>query len=76
MRAVPINISHDELVGILEDILTRVRAGDSFEGHITWSLPVAEDAEPRSFDVITAYRIGNLQGQGGMRMLNGWQEDK
>ncbi len=71
MRPVPINMGHEALIDVLEDILERVRVGDSFEGHITWSLPEAEGADPRSFDVLAAYRVGNLQGQGGMRMING-----
>jgi len=74
MRRVPRNIPHEDLVGLLEDITARVRAGDSFEGSITWALPEDPAAPPTSFDVMASYRIGNLQGQGGMRSIGEWAE--
>jgi hypothetical protein len=74
MRPVPRNIPHEELVAVLEDITARVRAGDSYEGNITWSIPEDPAAPPTSVDVIASYRVGNLQGQGGMRMIGEWAE--
>jgi hypothetical protein len=74
MRNCPVNISREALIGILEDILNRVRAGDSFEGSIEYLLPEDMDAPARSFDVRASYRIGNTMGQGGLRMIGEMRE--
>jgi hypothetical protein len=74
MRQVPSNMPHEGLTGLLEDITARVRAGDSFEGTITWSIPEDPGADPQSFDVTASYRTGNLEGQGGMRVIGEWAE--
>jgi len=65
----PAIISHDELLAVLDDIRLRVAAGDSFEGSIEWMIPEDPSAGPRDFAVRASYRVGNLQGQGGMRMI-------
>lgn len=61
-------ITHDELLGILDDIRLRVATGDSFEGSIEWMIPEAP-AGARDFAVRASYRIGNSLGQGGMRLV-------
>ena len=71
---VPSTVPLAGLLGILDDIRARVAAGDSFEGSITYGMPAAEDADPMSFDVVTTYRIGNTDGQGGMRFIGEWAE--
>jgi hypothetical protein len=72
MRRVPVNMTQDELATVLEDIVTRVQTGDSFEGNITYAIPEDGLAAPGSFDVMASYRVGNRQGQGGMRMIGRW----
>lgn len=69
-RARPVLLEHSELVEILQDVLDRVKDGDSLEGNITWALPedLAEECRGK-FDVIAVYRISNTMGQGGMRMI-------
>jgi hypothetical protein len=74
MRQVPVNLSHEDLLTVLDDIRARVAEGDSFEGHIEWMIPVDDDAPARSFDVQASYRVGNTMGQGGMRMIGEWRE--
>lgn len=81
MRNMPVWMSHDELVGVLADIHDRVRAGDSFEGSIEYLIPGADDGRRdhrpyvteaewlRGSMVRASYRIGNLQGQGSLRMI-------
>ena len=71
---VPDTLDHETLVAVLTDMLERVRAGDSFEGSITWATPEDPAAPARAFDVMASYRIGNLQGQGGMRVIGSWRE--
>lgn len=70
----PVNMSHEDLLAVLDDIRSRVAQGDSFEGHIEWLLPEDDDAPARSFDVQASYRVGNTMGQGGMRMIGEWRE--
>jgi hypothetical protein len=57
-----------ELVLILHDMLERVKADDSYGGFIEYD---SLDDVPNGFDffVRAGYRVGNLQGQGGMRVF-------
>jgi hypothetical protein len=67
-RPAPANV--DDVVGVLEDAAERVGMGDSFEGTITWEMPTGEpELEGADFGLIARYRIGNLQGQGGLRVF-------
>jgi hypothetical protein len=71
----PIGMSKDELLTVLDDIRGRVAVGDSFEGHIEYLTP--EDPESDAdFDVRAGYRIGNPQGQGSFRLIEGRTEDE
>jgi hypothetical protein len=66
-RPAPANV--DDVVGVLEDAAERVAMGDSFEGTITWTMPTDEpELEDAAFGMVARYRIGNLQGQGGLRV--------
>src|SRR4051794_22281331 len=55
---VPAPADKEELISVLEDVLALIRADDSFEGTITWSMPtdepwlteVDEDAIARGVD--------------------------
>ena len=60
--------SADQLAAILEHMAASVKAGDSFEGSIAYSC-MADDLGPGEFSVDGGYRIGNLEGQGGYRLL-------
>lgn len=62
-------ISQAALLSALDDIRYRVALGDSLEGSIEWLMPEGPEAGPRDFAVRAAWRVGNLQGQGGMRMI-------
>jgi hypothetical protein len=71
-------MSQATLALLLDDIMHHVLDGDSYEGSLEYLMPgpippgqdpnlwPATDAE---FWVTAAYRIGNLQGQGGMRLI-------
>lgn len=59
----------------------RVAAGDSWEGLIQYGFPWLEemgdpstDADRDGFRVEARYRVGNLQGQGGMVMVGEVEE--
>ena len=69
-QAYAVTMSHADLVTVLTDILDRVTRGDSLEGNVSWMIPEDEGAPAGSFDVTAAYRVGNLMGQGGMRMIH------
>jgi len=75
---IPVAMSKEQLVNLLEDITRRVQAGDSYEGNLQYEMPIEDgqaDVVPGwptadcDFWVTGTYRIGNLQGQGGMRMI-------
>jgi hypothetical protein len=53
----------------LADMLDRVRSGDSLEGSIEYLVPDMHDPAGAEVMVRTTYRVGNLQGQGGMRIV-------
>lgn len=62
-----INMSREDLAGILNDMAARVRDGDSLEGHIEYQLAEPDTDHPHQ--VRAAYRVGNRHGQGGMILI-------
>lgn len=72
---IPVGMSHDELADLLLDMSERVRRGDSYEGNIEYHFPEECTPEPGwpdpmdDFWVRGVYRVGNLEGQGGVRMV-------
>lgn len=71
---IPEPMTADQFVAVLEDVLDRVRTGDSFEGNLQYLMPIPDDGQPDfpaeiAFLVSGSYRVGNSQGQGGMRMI-------
>lgn len=69
----PINLSKKDLLIIIEEIKQLIEANDSFEGQLIWSIPEKENAE-HPFDVYACYRIGNLMGQSGTRVIGELQQ--
>lgn len=72
----PTYLTKDQFIEVLEDLKTRVCSDDSFEGSLTYSFPwsteigdPADDPNGPGFRVQASYRVGNSQGQGGMRMV-------
>jgi hypothetical protein len=71
-------MSRQELAEVLDDMRQRVLAGDSYEGSLEYRMP-ENDLPPEErgrfpspdadFWVTGLYRVGNLQGQGGMRVI-------
>lgn len=59
----------DQLIELLEYMLTAVRHNDSPEGLINYVQPLEQDP-PCDFMVQAAFRIGNRMGQGGMITVN------
>lgn len=57
-----------KLQAFLQDIRRRVSIGDSFEGMIQYSC-LEKGLEPGEWEVSGLWRIGNLDGQGGTRVL-------
>jgi hypothetical protein len=65
--------SLDELLEILDDMRAHVAAGDSFEGSVEYLMPgpilPAGHSRDADFAVISSYRVGNLDGQGSVRLV-------
>jgi hypothetical protein len=75
---IPEGMDRQELAAVLREMADLVEAGDSFEGNIEYLMPddISDGPPPpgwpssdAEFWVTATYRIGNLQGQGGMRMI-------
>lgn len=69
MKATP-----SQIASFLREVAALVEAGDSFEGRIEWCIPrdaggLPCDAGGDQLELTAAYRVGNLQGQGGMRII-------
>lgn len=60
--------TRDQLIELLEYMLTAVRANDSLEGSISFTQPTEQDP-PCDFMVQAAFRIGNRMGQGSMILV-------
>jgi hypothetical protein len=75
MANFPVPVSKDELLAVLDDIRERVLHDDSFEGTVSYSLPEPGDAPEMQFRLRAAYRVGNLAGQGGMRLIGSMKPD-
>jgi hypothetical protein len=66
----PVGQTKAELLHTLDDIRASVAADDSFEGFIEYLMPGPQGTNPDAdFEVRASYRIGNSQGQGGVRMI-------
>jgi hypothetical protein len=57
-----------ELVRELREMAAAIERSDSFEGSIMYSC-LDDGLAPGEWEVSGAYRIGNSDGQGGMRIL-------
>ena len=69
----PARASQRDVARVLLEAASRVEIGDSFEGTITWTMPTDEpELEGSEFGLIARYRVGNLDGQGGVRV---WQPE-
>jgi hypothetical protein len=70
MANFPEPMTWDELVATLKEIAALVEAGDSWEGFIEYAMPCGEVVPEGTYALVRAsYRIGNLDGQGGIRMI-------
>jgi len=72
----PIYLTKEQLLHIIDDIRSHVEANDSFEGSLEYGFPwdaamgdPATDEDKSGFRVCAAYRTGNSEGQGGMRLV-------
>lgn len=59
-------LTADALIGVLNDIITGIEAGDSFNG----SLEYHAAAEKDTYEVVAVISVGNADGsQGGYNMI-------
>jgi len=73
---IPVGMDRHELAALLRDMADRAEVGDSYEGNIEYHWPDEEMAGRDGWPAVDAdfwvhgvYRVGNLQGQGGMRVI-------
>ena len=59
-------VTKAQLIALLTDLSTRVASDDSLEGTFTYLL----GRDPNTYEVFGNYRIGNLDGQGGVRIVD------
>lgn len=67
-------LNQRDMEALFADLLTRITAGDSFEGYVNWLLPDPDDGVPEGTVAMVhaRYRVGNSDGsQGGMRVIGG-----
>jgi len=72
MPNMPVPCCKETLLALLDDIRHHVEHNDSFEGFVEYTMPIGGDdqvIEDADFLLRASYRIGNSQGQGGMRMI-------
>lgn len=66
----PAPATRHEVVDVLRDAADAVELGDSFEGFIAWSMPTDEpELADADFGMFARYRVGNREGQGGLRVF-------
>lgn len=64
----PVKMTSADLAQLLSSMANSVSLHDSFEGSIEYSC-LSEECGRGEFMVSGAYRIGNREGQGGMRLI-------
>lgn len=64
----PVKQSKESLIAVLEDILARIKADDSFEGSLSYTA-MDEGLARGEFNVLANWRVGNSEGQGGCVMI-------
>lgn len=62
----------DQVAAALRDMADAVESGDSFNGTIAYNIDY--ETEGLLFDVVASYRIGNRQGQGGVRTIGKFED--
>ena len=71
MEHYPAILDKEQLVKLLHHIADLVESGDSFEGMLEYLIPDEEEqsTEGLTFAVRSRFRVGNSEGQGGMRII-------
>lgn len=67
-------VAKQDLVTYLGAMRESIMDDDSFEGNLMYSC-LEEDCDPGEFRVRIVYRVGNTEGQGGLRMLGVMPEE-
>lgn len=61
-------LNKQQLLAVLEDIKNSIENNDSMEGKLSYSA-MNENLKPGEFEVEVTCRIGNSEGQGGVRII-------
>jgi hypothetical protein len=69
MPNMPVPVSKETLLALLDDIRHHVEHDDSFEGYLEYAMPEMDDPKDVQFRIKAGYRIGNSRGQGGFRTI-------
>ena len=65
----PVPMTYPALAAVLRGMADLVESGDSFEGSLEYMIPVEDQAAPDEVMVRASFRIGNSEGQGGVRII-------
>lgn len=65
-------VSKEGLLNILQDMIETIKADDSFEGSLSYTV-MDDDLGPGEFEVGAFYRFGNSMGQGGAVVIEAKQ---
>ena len=66
----PVPMSYGALASVLRGMAALVEVGDSMEGSIEYMIPMPPN-DPEDAEVMAraSFRIGNREGQGGIRVI-------
>jgi hypothetical protein len=71
----PLPCGREAIEQVLGEMLAGVKSGDTLEGTVSFNVIVPEMGFPAEvvaeypFEMVARYRVGNLQGQGGLRTV-------
>lgn len=68
----PLDVSKEQMVGLVGDLLDWIKADDSMEGSLSYEW---HPEKPGHYRVAGVLRMGNSQGQGGVRLLRADVQD-
>lgn len=68
---IPVKMSYTDLADLLSSMASLIRSGRSFDGFIEYQLPDPTETSTLTTEVMVrgSYRIGNSDGQGGVRII-------
>lgn len=70
-QIIPVRMTLNDTLKILDDIRDRIVMGDSPEGQFAWRVPDVD--EIAVYDIRALYRVGDVQDDNGVRVVGTWE---